>query len=80
MKSIIALSLLVLLIVGTINAEQHRFCGDNGDCKHQDKEHPSECCLEGKLNGYHECLPNPDTSKKCPEFKQHHPPASTPIP
>jgi hypothetical protein len=63
MRTALIVGLLVLVIVGTINAEQHRFCGGNDECKHD-----VECCLKGAQNGYHECLPNPNITAPCPLF------------
>ncbi|CAG2178975.1 unnamed protein product, partial [Oppiella nova] len=39
MRSVIVLSVLVLLIVGAVYGQEnfHRFCGGNEDCKHTDK-------------------------------------------
>lgn len=64
----------ILFLLFTVFAmafgEMHRFCGDHGDCKHVDKNNPEECCISGPLNGYHECLANPNPNHKCPPLPE----------
>ena len=65
---IIRVLLVLAVLVSATMAEFHRFCGDHGDCNHVDKRHPAECCIPGKMNGYHECLANPNPGKQCPSL------------
>ncbi|KAJ6219411.1 hypothetical protein RDWZM_005223 [Blomia tropicalis] len=63
---ILKLFFVLLLVVAGAFGEFRRFCGDHGDCKHIDKDRPTECCIKGNLNGYHECLDNPNPNERCP--------------
>lgn len=62
---------LFFLLLAVAWADMHRFCGDHGDCKHVDNKNPEECCIRGKMNGYHECLPNPKPGNVCPPLPHY---------